>query len=113
MFRRAFRSILAHKARFLLPTLGMVLGVAFVVGSLLYGDSVEASVDRAQARAQADVAVEVTPYLLTTPLGDDIVQRLRTSRASPRSDRSPTGTPSSWARTHRSSESATTPAATR
>ncbi|HEY2060817.1 MAG TPA: FtsX-like permease family protein, partial [Amycolatopsis sp.] len=76
MFRRAFRSILAHKARFLLPTLGVVLGVAFVVGSLLYGDSVTTSVERAQARAQADVAVEVTPSTLDTQLGDGIVRQL-------------------------------------
>jgi putative ABC transport system permease protein len=76
MFRRACRSILAHKARFLLPTLGVVLGVAFVVGSLLYGDSVTASVERAQARAQADVAVEVAPSTLDTRLGDDVVRQL-------------------------------------
>ncbi|WP_424186987.1 FtsX-like permease family protein [Actinokineospora sp. G85] len=78
MLRRALRSVLAHKARFLLPTLGVVLGVAFVVGSLLYGDAVKSAFDRAQARAHADVAVEVTPRLPSTPLGDDVVARLRT-----------------------------------
>ncbi|MDT8911647.1 FtsX-like permease family protein [Amycolatopsis sp. PS_44_ISF1] len=73
MLRRAFRSILAHRARFLLPTLGVVLGVAFVVGSLLYGDAVRSSVSRAQAHARADVAVEVRPSTIDTPFGDDVV----------------------------------------
>ncbi|MFD8497044.1 ABC transporter permease [Amycolatopsis sp. NPDC059657] len=77
MFRLAFRSILAHKARYLLPTLGVVLGVAFVVGSLLYGDAVKTSIERAQARAQADVAVEVTPDRYSTPMGDDVLQQLQ------------------------------------
>ncbi|WP_033291039.1 ABC transporter permease [Amycolatopsis jejuensis] len=77
MFRQAFRSIVAHRARVLLPTLGVVLGVAFVVGSLLYGAAVRTSVERAQARAQSDVAVNVQPSHLDTPLGDDVVRQLR------------------------------------
>ncbi|SDZ26482.1 putative ABC transport system permease protein [Amycolatopsis xylanica] len=77
MFRLAFRSILAHKARYLLPTLGVVLGVAFVVGSLLYGDAVKTSIERAQIRAQADVAVKVEPDRYSTPMGDDVVGQLQ------------------------------------
>ncbi|ONF74992.1 FtsX-like permease family protein [Amycolatopsis keratiniphila] len=77
MFRLAFRSILAHKARYLLPALGVVLGVAFVVGSLLYGDAVKSSIERAQLRAQADVAVKVAPERYSTPMGDDVVGQLQ------------------------------------
>ncbi|MEV4312953.1 FtsX-like permease family protein [Actinocrispum sp. NPDC049592] len=77
MFRLAVRSIRAHRARFLLPTLGVVLGVAFVAGSLLYGGAVQTAVDRAQAKAQADIAVTVTPQLIDTPLSEDLVQKLR------------------------------------
>ncbi|WP_370949388.1 ABC transporter permease [Amycolatopsis sp. cg5] len=77
MFRLAFRSILAHKARYLLPTIGVVLGVAFVVGSLLYGDAVKTSIERAQIRAQADVAVKVTPDRYSTPMGDDVLAQLK------------------------------------
>jgi putative ABC transport system permease protein len=75
MFRLAVRSILVHKIRFLLPTLAVVLGVAFVVGSLLYGASVRTAVERAQERTQADV--QVSPELIDTPLGADLVDELR------------------------------------
>lgn len=77
MLRHAVRSVLAHKARFALSLAGVVLSVAFVVGSLLYGDAVTTAFDRAQARAQADVAVKVEPVLISTKLGDDVVARLR------------------------------------
>lgn len=77
MFKLAVRSILAHKVRYLLPTLAVVLGVAFVAGSLLYGGSVQAAVDRAQQKAQPDLAVQVSPKRIDTPLSADLVQRLR------------------------------------
>ncbi len=77
MLRHAFRSILAHRARFLLSAAGVVLSVAFVVGSLLYGNAVTAAFNLAQARAQADVAVKVEPGLRSTELGDDVVVQLR------------------------------------
>jgi putative ABC transport system permease protein len=77
MFKLAVRSILAQKVRYLLPTLAVVLGVAFVAGSLLYGGSVQAALDRAQQRAQPDLAVQVSPKRIDTPLSADLVQRLR------------------------------------
>ncbi|MDR6594162.1 FtsX-like permease family protein [Saccharothrix longispora] len=44
MFRLALRSVLARRSRFLLPATAVVLGVAFVVGALLYTASVRASI---------------------------------------------------------------------
>ncbi|WP_370949384.1 ABC transporter permease [Amycolatopsis sp. cg5] len=77
MFRLAIRSILAHKARYLLPTIGVLLGVAFVVGSLLYGASVSAAAKRAQAHGRSDVAVKVTPDRISTPMGDNVLRQLQ------------------------------------
>ncbi|CAM5663146.1 ABC transporter OS=Streptomyces antimycoticus OX=68175 GN=SANT12839_009780 PE=3 SV=1 [Streptomyces antimycoticus] len=41
MFRTALRTLRSHRLRFAMPALAVVLGVAFVTGSLLYGDSVQ------------------------------------------------------------------------
>jgi putative ABC transport system permease protein len=48
MFRLAWRSLLADKNRLLLPVAGVALGVAFLSGTLLYGGSVRAELDRTQ-----------------------------------------------------------------
>ncbi|ALG10811.1 ABC transporter permease [Kibdelosporangium phytohabitans] len=73
MLRMAFRSVLADKARFLLPTVAVMLGVAFVSGALLYGASVQASLDR----VQPDFSVQVTPYTIDKPVPADLVGKLR------------------------------------
>ncbi|MFB6519671.1 ABC transporter permease [Streptomyces sp. NPDC056401] len=50
MFRTALRNVLAHKARLLMTVFAVMLGVTFVTGSLVYGDSQkQAAVDRASA----------------------------------------------------------------
>ncbi|WP_217280455.1 ABC transporter permease [Kibdelosporangium persicum] len=69
----AIRSILAVKVRFLLPLVAVTLGVAFVSGSLLYGASVQATLDR----TQPDFAVQVSPRVITTPVPASLVSQLR------------------------------------
>ncbi|RII15947.1 Macrolide export ATP-binding/permease protein MacB [Streptomyces sp. YIM 130001] len=61
MLRTAVRSLTAHRLRFLLPALAVVLGVACTSGSLLYTDSVRAALTQAQHGTRADVAVAVQP----------------------------------------------------
>jgi putative ABC transport system permease protein len=61
MLRTALRTLRSHRLRFAMPALAVLLGVAFVTGSLLYGDSVTAAVTRAQANSQPDVSVKITP----------------------------------------------------
>nr|WP_042180323.1 ABC transporter permease [Kibdelosporangium sp. MJ126-NF4]CEL14329.1 putative ABC transporter integral membrane protein [Kibdelosporangium sp. MJ126-NF4]CTQ88696.1 putative ABC transporter integral membrane protein [Kibdelosporangium sp. MJ126-NF4] len=73
MLRMALRSILANKIRFLLPAVAITLGVAFVSGSLLYGASVKASLDR----VQPDFAVQVTPSTIDVAVPTDLVGKLR------------------------------------
>ncbi|OZM71731.1 ABC transporter permease [Amycolatopsis antarctica] len=74
MFRMAIRSILAGKIRFLLPTVAVALGVAFVTGSLLYSSSVRASLEG----GTPDFAVQITARS-TTDAGvtADVVAKLR------------------------------------
>ncbi|WP_445270186.1 FtsX-like permease family protein [Streptomyces sp. DSM 41634] len=61
MFRTALRNVLAHKARLLMTVFAVMLGVTFVSGSLVYGDSVHRA---ATARATAGyerIAISVFP----------------------------------------------------
>lgn len=60
--RFAWRSLLAEKSRFLLPVVGVALGVAFLSGALLYGGSVRATVERFSG---VEVSGQVTPELVT------------------------------------------------
>ncbi|MBT2448099.1 ABC transporter permease [Streptomyces sp. ISL-43] len=65
MFRTALRNVLAHKARLLMTVFAVMLGVTFVTGSLVYGDSMKrAAVDRASAgydRISLNVAPSTLP----------------------------------------------------
>ena len=56
---QAVRNLLASKLRVVLTSLSIVLGVAFVVGSFVLGDTVNAAFDEVFETATADVAVQV------------------------------------------------------
>ncbi|GAA2071143.1 ABC transporter permease [Streptomyces albiaxialis] len=58
---RPLRSLRAHASRFALPALAVLLGVAFVTGSLLYGESARTAVERARGTVPPDTAVTITP----------------------------------------------------
>ncbi|WP_043266177.1 FtsX-like permease family protein [Streptomyces sp. CT34] len=60
MLRTALRNLLAHKARLLMTALAVLLGVAFVAGTLVFSDSVGEAVKNASAKNLNDVAVSVT-----------------------------------------------------
>lgn len=59
IFTQAFRNLLSSKLRFFLTSLSVVLGVTFVVGSFVLGDTVNAAFDEVFETAGADVAVSV------------------------------------------------------
>ncbi|MDJ1138009.1 FtsX-like permease family protein [Streptomyces iconiensis] len=61
MLRTALRSLRAHAVRFALSGFAVVLGVAFVSGALLYGESVKAASARVSADTQPDVSAVVAP----------------------------------------------------
>ncbi|QGV80244.1 ABC transporter permease [Streptomyces ficellus] len=62
MFRTALRNVLAHKARLLMTVLAVMLGVAFVSGTLVFTDTLSNAFRNQQAKSYDDVAVAVTSY---------------------------------------------------
>ncbi|MFI2209377.1 ABC transporter permease [Streptomyces sp. NPDC020141] len=59
MFRTALRNVFAHKARLSMTALAVMLGVAFVSGTLVFGDTVVQALRGASAKNLQNVAVSV------------------------------------------------------
>ncbi|MBD0708601.1 MULTISPECIES: ABC transporter permease [unclassified Streptomyces] len=62
MFRTALRNVLAHKARLLMTVLAVMLGVAFVSGTLVFTDTLSQAFRNQSAKSYDDVAVSVSLY---------------------------------------------------
>ncbi|SCF88059.1 ABC transporter permease [Streptomyces sp. Ncost-T10-10d] len=62
MFRTALRNVLAHKARLLMTVLAVMLGVAFVSGTLVFTDTLGNALRNQSAKSYDGVAVAVTTY---------------------------------------------------
>ncbi|MEU7035799.1 FtsX-like permease family protein [Streptomyces sp. NPDC046237] len=62
MFRTALRNVLAHKARLLMTVLAVMLGVAFVSGTLVFTDTLSQAFRNQSAKSYDDVAVAVNLY---------------------------------------------------
>ncbi|AIR98798.1 ABC transporter permease [Streptomyces glaucescens] len=60
MFRTALRNVLAHKARLLMTVLAVMLGVAFVSGTLVFTNTLSEAYQNSSAKGfdQVDVAVD-------------------------------------------------------
>ncbi|MFE5586267.1 ABC transporter permease [Kitasatospora sp. NPDC056531] len=59
MLRTALRNVLAHKARLMMTVLAVLLGVAFVSGTLVFGDTTANAFRNASAQSLKGVAVAV------------------------------------------------------
>ncbi|MFJ9736521.1 ABC transporter permease [Streptomyces sp. NPDC101166] len=59
MFRTALRNVLAHKSRLLMTVLAVMLGVAFVSGTLIFNDTLSDGYRDQTAKSYAHVDVEV------------------------------------------------------
>ncbi|MEU6089227.1 FtsX-like permease family protein [Streptomyces sp. NPDC047085] len=62
MFRSALRNVLAHKARLLMTVLAVMLGVAFVSGTLVFADTLSNAFRNQSAKSYEDVAVAITSH---------------------------------------------------
>ncbi|MFJ3712469.1 ABC transporter permease [Streptomyces sp. NBC_01387] len=62
MFRTALRNVLAHKARLLMTVLAVMLGVAFVSGTLVFTDTLGHAFRNQSAKSYDKTAVAVTSY---------------------------------------------------
>ncbi|MCC3771109.1 ABC transporter permease [Streptomyces sp. UNOC14_S4] len=60
MLRTAVRNLLAHKTRLMMTALAVLLGTAFVSGTLIFSDTVGGAYRAKTARSLDDVAVSVT-----------------------------------------------------
>ncbi|MEU9290772.1 FtsX-like permease family protein [Streptomyces sp. NPDC048275] len=60
MFRTALRNVLAHKARLLMTVLAVMLGVAFVSGTLVFTNTLSEAYQKSSAKGfdQVDVAIQ-------------------------------------------------------
>ncbi|MCQ8192293.1 ABC transporter permease [Streptomyces rugosispiralis] len=61
MFRTALRNVLAHKARLLMTMLAVLLGVAFVVGTLVFTDTVGNAYKERFLTTLRDISVQAIP----------------------------------------------------
>ncbi|MFD5387260.1 ABC transporter permease [Streptomyces sp. NPDC127074] len=82
MFRTALRNVLAHKARLLMTMLAVLLGVAFVVGTLVFTDTIGNAYKERYLTTLRNVSVQATPpYDEKTgepgTVGEDTLRSLR------------------------------------
>ncbi|MEU8828590.1 ABC transporter permease [Streptomyces sp. NPDC048636] len=61
MLRTALRNVLAHKARLLMTTLAVLLGVAFVSGTLVFTNTISAAYQKSSEKGFSGVDVAITP----------------------------------------------------
>ncbi|MFJ4686552.1 ABC transporter permease [Streptomyces sp. NPDC091377] len=61
MFRTALRNVTAHKARLLMTVLAVMLGVAFVSGTLVFTNTISSALQNSSAKGFDQVDVSVTP----------------------------------------------------
>ncbi|RRR81659.1 ABC transporter permease [Streptomyces sp. RP5T] len=61
MFRTALRNVLAHKARLAMTVLAVMLGVAFVSGTLVFTNTISEAYQKSSAKGFDQVDVAVTP----------------------------------------------------
>ncbi|WP_116213994.1 ABC transporter permease [Streptomyces olivoreticuli] len=73
MFRTALRNLLAHKTRLMMTALAVLLGTAFVSGTLVFSDSVGSAFRNKTAKSLDDVAVSVTPGRPSTDSKDGVL----------------------------------------
>jgi putative ABC transport system permease protein len=80
MFRTALRNVLAHKARLLMTVLAVMLGVAFVSGTLVFTNTISEAYQKSSAKGfgQVDVAVEAE---LQEDRGDTVGKRAELTQA--------------------------------
>ncbi|MEU1780956.1 FtsX-like permease family protein [Streptomyces abikoensis] len=62
MFRTALRNVLAHKARLLMTVLAVMLGVAFVSGTLVFTSTISDAFQKSSEKGFTNVDVAVQPH---------------------------------------------------
>ncbi|MET8704576.1 FtsX-like permease family protein [Kitasatospora sp. NPDC004723] len=63
MYRTALRNVLAHKGRLLMTALAVLLGIAFVAGTLVFTDTFGNAMRSQSAKSYSDIAVTVSDHV--------------------------------------------------
>ncbi len=61
MFRTALRNVLAHKARLLMTVLAVMLGVAFVSGTLVFTSTISGALQKSSEKGFTNTDIAITP----------------------------------------------------
>lgn len=75
MFHATVKSVLGHKLRLALTTISVVLGVSFIVGTLVLTDTINATFDRLFSDANRNTAVAVRAHAAFTSVSNAGDQR--------------------------------------
>ncbi|MGW6917560.1 ABC transporter permease [Kitasatospora sp. NPDC054939] len=59
MYRTALRNVLAHKGRLLMTALAVMLGTAFVAGTMIFSDTFGRAMAKSASKSYTDVSVQV------------------------------------------------------
>ncbi|MFG2223902.1 ABC transporter permease [Streptomyces sp. NPDC048644] len=70
MFRTALRNVLAHKARLLMTTLAVMLGVAFVSGTLVFTSTISDALQSSAQKGYDSVDVAIQPHRSDSAAGN-------------------------------------------
>ncbi|MFD7640013.1 ABC transporter permease [Kitasatospora sp. NPDC059795] len=62
MYRTALRNVLAHKGRLLMTALAVMLGTAFVAGTLVFSDTMGQAMSNSFSKSYSDVSVQVSDH---------------------------------------------------
>ncbi|MQS13762.1 FtsX-like permease family protein [Streptomyces kaniharaensis] len=62
MYRTALRNVLAHKGRLLMTALAVMLGTAFVAGTMVFSDTFDKAMRDSNSKSYSDVSVQVVDY---------------------------------------------------
>ena len=87
MYRTAFRNVRAHKGRLLMTMLAVLLGTAFVAGTLVFSDSIEQPLKTACPAATPTISVQVTRHRRGPELRSSNTSDARSRSPRPRSGR--------------------------
>ncbi|GGX68337.1 ABC transporter [Streptomyces minutiscleroticus] len=79
MFRTALRNVLAHKARLLMTVLAVLLGVAFVSGTLVFTNTISDAFQKSSAKGFDHVDVAIRPEYRESE-GDRLAEQPKLTR---------------------------------
>ncbi|NEB80642.1 ABC transporter permease [Streptomyces sp. SID14478] len=95
MFRTALRNVFAHKARLLMTVLAVMLGVAFVSGTLVFTNTISSALEKSSSKGFDHVDVALTPGS-TKAEGDKVGKEVKLTDATLEKARSAPGAASAY-----------------